>query len=371
MLRDFIVNTSILISSLFIGHQLFQRALVTPSSPTKFRFLYGVGFGLLGMVLIDYHFQVTHKLIVDLRFVPLMLSALYGGYLSAAVTTVMLLIGRVLLYDYSVVAVIATLFVGIGSGLIVSMRISVRNKWIYMNVLHFIASIIAFSLLIENRSLLFVTYLYYAGAYLIAGNIAFYLVRYLRRLTEMFKQFEELSTKDFLTGLNNFRQFDLSLNELSRKAAQFQGTLSLIAIDIDYFKRINDTYGHPVGDEVLKQLSEILSKNGRFIDVVSRNGGEEFSILLPECAVQESVSIAERVRLAAEKHSFRLPDGSSIHLTISLGVATYPDTVANVDELVKQADNALYKAKQSGRNQVCTMVPIQDLANDERKICAD
>lgn len=141
----------------------------------------------------------------------------------------------------------------------------------------------------------------------------------------MYKQFEEYSTKDYLTGLNNFRQFDLSLNELSKKAMQFHGTLSLIAIDIDYFKRINDTYGHPAGDEVLKQLSEILSKNCRFIDVVSRNGGEEFSILLPECTLQESVSIAERVRLAAKQNPFQLPDGSSIHLTISLGVATYPD----------------------------------------------
>lgn len=144
MLRDFVINTSILISSLFIGHQLFQRALVTPSSPAKLRFLYGVGFGLLGTILIEYNFQVTDKMIVDLRFVPVMLSALYGGFLAAAVTTALLLIGRVLLFDYSVVAILAVLIVGLGSGWIAGLRISRRNKWIYMNVLHFLVAAVFF-----------------------------------------------------------------------------------------------------------------------------------------------------------------------------------------------------------------------------------
>lgn len=365
MLRDFIVNTSILISSIFIGHQLFNRTLITPFSPGKLRFWYGFGFGILGIVLMDHNIQVTHNVIVDLRFVAIMLAALYGGFFSAMVSTMLILSGRVLLYHYSSVAIISILMVGLGSALITTFRFSLLKKWIYMNLLHLSVSFTAFSILIQDHSLLYSLFLYYAAAYLIGGTIAFYMNRYLRRYTELFKQFEEYSTKDYLTGLNNIRQFDMTLNELGRKAVQFHENLSLISIDIDFFKKINDTYGHLAGDEVLKQLGEILSKNCRSVDIVSRNGGEEFSAMLPDCPVEEAYAVAERIRHAVEKHAFDLPDGSSIHLTISLGIATYPDTTISMDELVKQADDALYKAKQTGRNKVCSMLPINEI------ICSD
>jgi len=124
-------------------------------------------------------------------------------------------------------------------------------------------------------------------------------------------------------------------------------------IDIDHFKNINDTYGHIVRDEVLKKFGNVLVKTFRDIDLVSRIGGEEFTAILQELNLEKTMEVAERLRQNIETQIFSLNDGIKIQVTVSIGMALYPDTVGDIKNLKEIADNKLYEAKETGRNKVC------------------
>jgi diguanylate cyclase (GGDEF)-like protein len=157
----------------------------------------------------------------------------------------------------------------------------------------------------------------------------------------------QLAYLDGLTGIFNRRFFEMRIIEEIDRANRFGAKLSILMLDIDQFKRLNDEFGHLLGDEVLRQVSSIFSDHLRKIDVVSRYGGEEFAILLPETSSQNAMQVAEKLRLFVEKREF---PGVARPVTISAGTATFPDNGNTRDELVKAADAALYVAKQSGRN---------------------
>lgn len=162
------------------------------------------------------------------------------------------------------------------------------------------------------------------------------------------------STTDFLTGLYNVRYFDSKLNASIKKAKEYSEKLSFLMIDIDHFKMVNDTFGHIVGDEVLRKLGALISSCARSFDIVSRMGGEEFSVLLLNCNHAQALEIAEKIRYAVENHKIKFPNGKEINVTISIGVATYLETTQYPEHLVRQADKALYNAKRTGRNNVCS-----------------
>jgi diguanylate cyclase len=122
-------------------------------------------------------------------------------------------------------------------------------------------------------------------------------------------------------------------------------------LDIDHFKKINDQYGHTAGDEILKQLTELLHSTCRIFDIISRNGGEEFSVILQDTPLSHAKEVAERIRIAVESFDFKI-DNQIINLTISIGCSSYPENTQNPDELISLADKALYQAKESGRNKV-------------------
>ena len=140
---------------------------------------------------------------------------------------------------------------------------------------------------------------------------------------KLLDRLEHESTIDFLTGLNNVRQYDNALNESFLNVINRKEHLSILIIDIDFFKKVNDTYGHLAGDAVLRQLGTVLSTSSRSFDIVSRIGGEEFSVILPDCPTKQSMEVAERLRLAVELHEFILPDETKINICISIGSATY------------------------------------------------
>ncbi|MDD2459087.1 MAG: GGDEF domain-containing protein, partial [Eubacteriales bacterium] len=128
---------------------------------------------------------------------------------------------------------------------------------------------------------------------------------------------------------------------------------SLLMIDVDDFKQINDRYGHATGDYVLKELGQILLAHSRTTDFVSRIGGEEFAIILEKTPRAETIHVAERIRDSIESQSITLPDGSLLSITVSIGVAMYPDTVRDIKTLKVAADMNLYEAKHTGKNKVC------------------
>jgi diguanylate cyclase (GGDEF)-like protein len=133
------------------------------------------------------------------------------------------------------------------------------------------------------------------------------------------------------------------------RAERYGRHISLIISDIDHFKAVNDTYGHPVGDKVLKKVAEMLSLSARRTDVVARYGGEEFALLMEETGAQGALLIAERIRKTVEAETFRTEIGS-FKCTLSLGIATFPTDANQKSKLTECADQALYQAKRSGRN---------------------
>ena len=165
----------------------------------------------------------------------------------------------------------------------------------------------------------------------------------------------ELSNTDPLTHLSNRRFLMKTLEKELQRCERSQKPMALIMVDVDHFKPVNDTYGHQQGDVVLQTLADQMKAHLRDYDLAARFGGEEFALVLPETALAEAVQVAERLRIAISE--LRIPaDHNEIRLTISLGVATYPHPkVRTVDNLILEADRALYNAKERGRNRVETI----------------
>jgi two-component system cell cycle response regulator len=162
-----------------------------------------------------------------------------------------------------------------------------------------------------------------------------------------FDRMKQLAYVDGLTGIHNRRFFEMRIMEELERAGRFQGRMSVIMVDIDHFKKLNDEFGHLLGDEILRTVSSILKQQLRKMDMVCRYGGDEFAILVPETTGDNALRVAEKLRRQVETHEF---PGVPRPVTISCGVADYPTHGVTRDEVVSAADTALYTAKQSGRN---------------------
>ena len=171
----------------------------------------------------------------------------------------------------------------------------------------------------------------------------------------LYNEIKSLSLTDALTKAANRRHFDLMLNSEFRKAKGYSRPLSLAMIDLDDFKNFNDRYGHLAGDKILIHISRILKKNIRDTDFVARYGGEEFTIILPETSNPLAMKVSERVRNSVEKNLANIEGVGRKKMTISIGVASFPDNAENTAQLVHSADRALYRAKQMGKNCVATL----------------
>jgi diguanylate cyclase (GGDEF)-like protein len=179
-------------------------------------------------------------------------------------------------------------------------------------------------------------------------------------------QLERLAKTDALTGVPNRREFFDALGLEYRRSSRYGHALSVLMIDLDSFKQVNDRYGHPAGDAVLSQSAAVIEGSLRESDVVARYGGEEFAVLLPETAAPDAAWVAEKLRLAFERHDFALPGGgASLRMTISVGVAGVPESGVRDDQaLVARADEALYEAKRGGRNRCVAYSPTTLLGGD-------
>ncbi len=170
--------------------------------------------------------------------------------------------------------------------------------------------------------------------------------------SRLFDRVKNLSIRDSLTDLFNHRHsIELVANEFER-VGRYQEGFSVLMIDIDHFKKVNDEHGHPVGDVVLRDVAHLLKDTLRNVDAVGRYGGEEFVAVLAHTTGEEALQTAERIRHRIEHHPFKVQD-KVLRVTVSIGVASYPDDVADSpSNLVEEADRALYRAKEAGRNRV-------------------
>ncbi|MDP4090407.1 MAG: diguanylate cyclase, partial [Bacillota bacterium] len=356
LIKQLFVNAAILIAALFIIGQHFLSRPLSHGSPVKHRLFAGAMAGVTGCVLIFFGVQVTGAIVVDFRYISLIVASIYAGPLASLVGGVIIAGFRTFYSGISSASLTGALFVltaAAGCGLISKGKNGRKTKWILMIIFCQINSFFALYSVIRDYSLLMKVLIFYSLGFITLGGLLYYYSETIALSNSLVRNLKKENKRDFLTGLNNVRSFDLLYNAALQEAQEKSRVLSIVIVDIDHFKRVNDTYGHQAGDSVLKQLGELLRHGCRSFDVVSRNGGEEFSMLLMDCSCKKACEIAERIRKEVEAHKFILPDNKEINITISLGIATYPETAEDNEALYKNADKALYKAKNTGRNRVC------------------
>jgi diguanylate cyclase (GGDEF)-like protein len=196
------------------------------------------------------------------------------------------------------------------------------------------------------------------GRLLTYGNVS--------ELAHQAEALERLASVDGMTGLNNRRHFLVLAESEWSRFRRYGRPLALLMIDIDLFKSINDKYGHDVGDDVIKSVAEVLQNNKRTSDVAGRLGGEEFALILPEATLDSALTAAERLRQLVADGAINV-EGCRLSVTISIGASAGDADMSGVDELLKQADVALYAAKCAGRNRVCRFDQCKPAENDPTK----
>jgi diguanylate cyclase (GGDEF)-like protein len=193
----------------------------------------------------------------------------------------------------------------------------------------------------------------------------------IKDLRDQVEELSELVSIDALTGLYNFRHFNKVLQAEMDRSKRSGIPTSLVMVDIDYFKKINDEYGHEVGNQALKFVSDILAAEVRTTDVVCRYGGEEFTIIFPETHLNMAVKVADRIRETIDYSILEIGE-NKIHLTASMGASVYLKTsIISIEEFIDSADQYLYEAKQSGRNCIChidfsDLRKVTEVSVDER-----
>lgn len=206
---------------------------------------------------------------------------------------------------------------------------------------------------IDSLDTLFVPFTLHTIPLLLILNLAAWYIRSMaQEHYRLYRENTELATYDDLTGLLNRRAWESRTHALLARAVRERGPLAVLILDIDHFKTVNDTRGHLAGDEVLRQLATCLKRTLREYDLVGRYGGEEFVVSIAGLEEEPLLALAERLRMAVERHAFQLPDASRVHITMSVGVTCLHEGVASLDAMLESSDKALYRAKQQGRNQV-------------------
>ncbi|MBL3818201.1 diguanylate cyclase [Bacillus sp. BSL6] len=347
MLRDLFVNTTIILSFIFIGGQLLRDKPLKEEFSFWQKCVVGIFTGILSVLLMYFGVHIG-DIMLDLRYLAVILAIIIGGPIASSITVTIILITRLFLTEYSLASELACytiVLIGVGIIFIWRMKASIFIRWIWFNVYSLSILIVPLSMLFKDMSIV--------ALYLVCSSVAAYITfisaNYVLQSNELFQKMKQYATIDALTGLGNVRQFDLEMNHHISNKRTKNDSLCLLFIDIDHFKSVNDTYGHPAGDEVLKQIGSILREVSPFPNLSFRKGGEEFALLIPKKGLAYGMHTGEKVRTAVENHSFELLNGTKIKITVSVGVSVYEQSP---EQFIQAADDALYYSKRNGRNQV-------------------
>lgn len=367
ILKNYVANAAILVAFTSVIFQVFGSTGLNTSLTLPRKFLAGFLFGLMGVALMFFAIDMPNNLKLDFRTLAMVLAASCGS-LPCVLCTLIIASARLLFFGVnstSLIGVATVLIICLVFCLLIPLRKSDRWKYVVSVCCSIFLQGIAFFIVVQDSALFWLIVLsVLAGTALFAVPFYFYL-NFISLLTNAYRQTKRESRLDFLTGVNNVREFDMVYNQAIGKAGKLGENLSILFIDIDHFKEVNDNHGHMQGDVVLRQMGELLRNLCRSSDVVSRNGGEEFSMLLDNCPLEDAAVIAERVRSRVEETSFELTNRAHIHITVSIGVATYPSPVGEIEELVLRADTALYEAKRLGRNRIAFAGPMESITSSQ------
>ncbi|MET3939478.1 diguanylate cyclase [Paenibacillus sp. PvP094] len=361
MLSTFFINICVMITFMYISGIIAKYYNIRVPFPSlRVQMIGGFLFGIYGTVLMNYSFPLNEDTIVDLRHLAIVTAAVYLGGLASVISGLVISILRIAMFGLSSPAIDAGFvmtLIGLSGVYFAYASWSRLTKIITMNLLGITLIFVILVLNSSSMNSLMKVYPLQMTISFIGGIFIYFIAEFINKSNEMLFLLERRASTDHLTNLSNRRQFEKSLELQLERARENRQKLSLLVIDIDRFKKVNDTYGHSAGDAVLKQLGQLLIEHSRSADMVSRNGGEEFAILLLDCGNHQALAIAESIRQSVEKYLFALPDGTTIRLTISIGVAVFPDHCDERDDadFFEQADRALYEAKNTGRNRVCAI----------------
>ncbi|MCT4779183.1 MULTISPECIES: diguanylate cyclase [Exiguobacterium] len=349
-MNNFIINFCLLFTTITLLFLPFRnRPRVTPNTNLNIRLVLGAIAGLIAVLLMFNSIQIDVAR-VDLRIVPVVIATMFGGLPSALVTGLMIVVTRFALTPVEQIdaAILSSIVIGL-----FIMTIAIVRRYARMTLWHFelmvgigiVYSLPAIYLLTNSWSTFIKISLAYIFFNLIAGLVTYHLLAELRRHFENIQYQQKLAMTDALTGLANRRRLDDSLSLVGSAEDGY----SLILIDIDFFKHVNDTYGHDAGDDVLRQLGTTLASLARPDDLVGRYGGEEFLIILPSKPALDAKKIADLARTTVARNLFPTTMVPDLQITISLGIAHSSGSHTSLEAL-QQADKALYHSKDTGRN---------------------
>lgn len=367
MINILFANFCMFVTFLYISGLLSQKYVVGIQSPSFIvKMNAGFLFGMYGIILMYYSFPISPLVFGDLRHLAIVVIASYMGWIPSLFAGFIIAFGRMLLFGLttsSISAAAGTFLIGLLCGIISCYGGRRLTKMLIMNFTSMIIILLTLLINLNQRGDVLEFFTIQLVISMLGTLIIYTLTEHINASNKLFLQMKKNSETDHLTSLNNLRQFEQLLYERFLEAQHLGEKLGVLAVDIDHFKKINDTFGHAAGDVVLQQLSKVLKDHTRSLDEVSRNGGEEFSVIVLDASLDEVAALAEKIRLAVENHSFELKDGTRLKITVSIGAAVHPDTIRTADarDLLQQADRELYKAKHGGRNQVCAASHLSSL----------
>ncbi len=352
---NLINNLTMVTTFLFFTNLLLNKFKDTfPQYNHVYPYLSGVLHGFLGVGLMVLGSATSTGFHLDLRTFAIVSAVYMGGRRAGTIALFIILIARFFLLDMSnitaVLVGIAMILLSYGLSMLLltpAYRKSFR-RWLVIIVCSTVipCMVVYFtSIKAQLYGTVLVAIMYTAG-----GLFTYWLLTYLSRSNQSLYLLKERASRDHLTGLYNARAFDSIFEQKMVEAEKTQEPFSLLMLDIDHFKMINDTYGHSAGDAVLECFGDLLHRSVRSSDYCARKGGEEFIVLLNQCDSEHARLAGEKLRRLVEEQDFELSEEVRLKVTVSIGISTFPTTQAQL--LLDQADQALYRAKREGRNRV-------------------
>ncbi len=366
MVKDLFSNATLLIAAFTIMGQIFKNKPLHPNSNNRLKIYWGICYGLLGIVLMLFSYQINATTIADLRHLAIVIAAAFGGYIPAVIASGIIAFGRILLFNFNDTAMLAAinaLLTGIVCGWFSTLKYHPTLKAFYMNLIGLFFISIVFALYIEDNTVLTKVLIIHYLISLVGGFFAYHLSVYIAKIKETEQKLHKanellnrLSYIDGLTGIGNRRHFDETLTKEWSSLTLKNSPLTLLMFDIDYFKKYNDTYGHLAGDHCLQSIAEAIknleTNNSNF--TFCRYGGEEFAIILSSTKLNKGIHLAKLIQQELkELHIEHRSSEVSASVTLSIGIATVMPSQENTPkDLIQLADTALYTSKINGRNTI-------------------